>query len=251
MSIIRAPRPTDKFYVLDKRISEDMRLSWAARGLLVYLLGKPDQWEVSVAALVKETAKSGRPTRRDGVYSLIRELESAGYLERRQARSEGGTFDRNDYMVSEAPLQDAPLTAQPLAVKPTQVSNDLEQGLSFMSSGISNEIPLAKADASAPPPAKIPVHEIVNLYHQHLPMCPRVMKVTKARAGAIQARWRSGDLPDLETWSEYFQFVAESRFLTGQVQPAPGRRRFVADLEWLAKEGNYAKVYERKFHEGR
>lgn len=134
MSIVRAPRPTEKYYVLDKRISEDTRLSWAARGLLVYLLGKPDRWEVSVAALVTETAKSGRPTRRDGVYSLIRELESAGYLERRQARSDSGTFDRNDYIVSEQPAQPepcagGPLTAQPLAVKPTQVNNDLEQGL--------------------------------------------------------------------------------------------------------------------------
>ncbi|RQY86714.1 hypothetical protein [Burkholderia stagnalis] len=33
--IIRAPRPTSAFYILDRRISEDRRLSWAARGLLI------------------------------------------------------------------------------------------------------------------------------------------------------------------------------------------------------------------------
>ena len=116
-------------------------------------------------------------------------------------------------------------------------------------SGISYEIPPPVAEtAPGSRPASIPVRAIVDLYHELLPMCPRVQKITKARAGAIQARWRSGDLPDLETWADYFRYVSESAFLTGRVDPAPGRTRFVADLEWLAREGNYAKVYEGKFH---
>ena len=116
-------------------------------------------------------------------------------------------------------------------------------------SGISYEIPPPVAGTEpGSRPASIPVRAIVDLYHELLPMCPRVQKITKARAGAIQARWRSGDLPDLETWADYFRYVSESAFLTGRVDPAPGRTRFVADLEWLAREGNYAKVYEGKFH---
>lgn len=99
MSIIRAPRPTEKFYILDKRISEDKRLSWAARGLLVYLLGKPDKREVSVASLVIETKDAGTPMPGDVVYSLILELESAGYLQRRAGQGEGETFAWNDYVM--------------------------------------------------------------------------------------------------------------------------------------------------------
>ena len=118
MSIIRAARPISKFYVLDKRISEDGRLSWAARGLLVFLLGKPDNWKVSIAALVNETRGSSKPTGRDGVYALVRELEAAMYLRRCQGRSDGGVFDQNDYLVSEAPLTDSPLTAEPYTVEP-------------------------------------------------------------------------------------------------------------------------------------
>lgn len=38
MSIIRGPRPESNWYALDKRIIEDTRLTWAARGLLVFLL---------------------------------------------------------------------------------------------------------------------------------------------------------------------------------------------------------------------
>jgi hypothetical protein len=52
MAIIRGSRPDKNFYILDKTISEDKRLSWGARGLLVYLLGKPDHWRVSTAALI-------------------------------------------------------------------------------------------------------------------------------------------------------------------------------------------------------
>lgn len=79
-------------------------------------------------------------------------------------------------------------------------------------------------------------------------MCPQVRKLTPARRKQIEARWRGGDLPDLETWRNYFAFCAESKFLTGLSLPMNGHKTFVADLEWLTREGNYAKVYEGKYH---
>lgn len=90
--------------------------------------------------------------------------------------------------------------------------------------------------------------EIVNLYHQILPMCPRVVMLTTKRKGQIAARWKSGNLADLETWKEYFNFVSQSDWLTGKVDPSPGRKRFVADLEYLTNESNFAKIAENKYH---
>lgn len=134
MSIIRAPRPESNFYMLDKKIIEDGRLSWAARGLLVYLLGKPDHWKVSVAHLRNETAGSEKPTGRDGVYALLDELIKAGYMVREQARQDGGKLGETNYVVSERPLPAQPDTAQPLPAQPypanpTQVSIEDKQGL--------------------------------------------------------------------------------------------------------------------------
>lgn len=139
MSIIRAPRPEGNFYLLNKTISEDRRLSWAARGVLVFLLGKPDHWEISVAHLRGETATSGKPTGRDGVYGLLQELISAGYVQRRQDRSESGVLGEINYLVSESPLPALPLpalplpaspdTAQPYPANPTLVSIEGKQGL--------------------------------------------------------------------------------------------------------------------------
>lgn len=131
MNIIRAPRPSSNFYLLDKGISEDRRLSWAARGLLIFLLGKPDHWQVSVAHLRNETADCAKPTGRDGVYSLLDELITAGYVLREQARAEAGKLGQVRYLVSEiphtesqeaAPLPAQPYPAEPLPANPTQVS---------------------------------------------------------------------------------------------------------------------------------
>ncbi|WP_240619948.1 hypothetical protein [Pseudomonas qingdaonensis] len=134
MSIIRAPRPEANFYMLNKAISEDARLSWAARGLLVFLLGKPDNWAVSVTHLRNETSKSSKPTGRDGVYGLLQELISAGYVERRQERGESGLLGETNYVVSETPLPALPypvepLPAQPYPANPTLVSIEGKQVL--------------------------------------------------------------------------------------------------------------------------
>lgn len=146
--ITRAPRPTSNFYLLDKAISEDNRLSWSARGLLIFLLGKPDHWTVSPAALVNETAKSSRSMGRDGVYAVLKELKEVGYLHTIGTRNDGGTFAGSDYMVSESPHTEkpdtvdspdtanpdtaslvAPRRALPDTANPTQVSIEAKQGL--------------------------------------------------------------------------------------------------------------------------
>lgn len=130
MSIIRAPRPEGNFYLLNKAISEDQRLSWAARGLLVFLLGKPDHWEVSTHHLINQTQEcKGKASGRDAVRGLIRELEQAGYLQITLARSEGGEFGGRCYTVSESPATDYPGPVPPSPANPPLVSIEGKQGL--------------------------------------------------------------------------------------------------------------------------
>lgn len=111
MAIRRSKRPTSNFYHLNKSISEDLSLTWDARGLLIFLLGKPDHWKVSVAHLVKQTASSAKPVGKKRIYSMLKELEDAGYVRRESVRSESGKFDGIDYVVSEHPVED-PLTPE-------------------------------------------------------------------------------------------------------------------------------------------
>lgn len=155
VSIIRAPRPENNFYMLNKSISEDQSLGWAARGLLIFLLGKPDHWSVSVQALVNEVAGSDEPSGRDRTYALINQLIKAGYIVRQQGKGEAGKFASYDYLVSEVPCPPSPLpaqpdTAQPLPAKPTLVSIEDKQGLN----GASNEKRKAPREKFDPAQAK-------------------------------------------------------------------------------------------------
>lgn len=148
MSIIRGPRPETKFYTLDKAISEDGRLSWASRGLLIFLLGKPDHWEVSVRHLINQTKDAiGKASGRDAVRVILKELEAAGYLTVDRARNQTGAFNGMAYTVCERPVDVAPGTdnpgmaspqtdnpgpakpspAKPSPENPPLVKNDLEQ----------------------------------------------------------------------------------------------------------------------------
>jgi hypothetical protein len=139
MCIVRGPRPTTNFYFLDKRISEDSRLSWAARGLLIYLLGKPDNWKVSVTHLVNETAEANTPAGRDAVYSLLKQLKEVGYIIMHRQALGDGKFGPVKYEVRELPrpdypdaelgecVEDQPETDKPLPANPTQTNNDSNQ----------------------------------------------------------------------------------------------------------------------------
>ena len=81
---------------------EDERLSWKARGLLAYLLSKPDNWQVMVAHLVNQG-----PDGRGSVMSGLRELKDAGYIVSSRARAKGGTFDGWDSTVYEEPVTES------------------------------------------------------------------------------------------------------------------------------------------------
>lgn len=122
--IIRSTRPESNFYLLDKTISEDKKLSWAARGLLIFLLGKPDNWRVSVEYLSQQTNESSKKTGKQGIYSLLDELIEVGYVVRsdKQAHDEKTGFLLGyDYTVYDSPCKAQPYNDEPCMAKPDKV----------------------------------------------------------------------------------------------------------------------------------
>ncbi len=108
--IRRCPRPTGNFCVFSNDVVNDPRLSWGARGTLLYLLAKPDHWTVSVANLVNQTAEAvGVASGRDAVYTVLRELMITRYIKRVQMRRDDGTMAGVEYIVSELPFAEEEL----------------------------------------------------------------------------------------------------------------------------------------------
>jgi len=89
-----------------------------------------------------------------------------------------------------------------------------------------------------------PHQEIIALYHEILPQCPRVKDWTAARATQLRARWNEDkSRQDLAYWKRFFEYVATCDFLVGR----SGRTPFFADLEWMTKPANFTKIREEKY----
>jgi len=100
--------------------------------------------------------------------------------------------------------------------------------------------------------------EVISLYHQHLPTLRKVEVWNATRQGYLRQRWRevaielSQNKPIqhddvLNWWADFFKHIASSKFLTGKVNSKDGRP-FTADLEWILKPSNFAKIVEGKYH---
>lgn len=86
MAIVRRPK-TEKYFKAANEPFNDKRLSWEARGMLGYLLSKPDNWEVRQYDLVAHGPAGEHKVRR-----VVKELERRGYLARRRLSTSGGRF---------------------------------------------------------------------------------------------------------------------------------------------------------------
>ena len=119
-----------------------------------------------------------------------------------------------------------------------------------------------KPDISiSPPSGELPScnHQgVIDLYHKHLPTLRRIEVWNETRKGYLRQRWREvGDelaktkeiqSSDILGWfAEFFEHINQSKFLTGRVNDKSGRS-FVADLEWILKPSNFAKIVEGKYH---
>ena len=100
--------------------------------------------------------------------------------------------------------------------------------------------------------------EVISLYHQHLPTLRKVEVWNAARQGYLRQRWREVATELVQTkaidandvlawWADFFRHIGQSKFLTGKVNSKDGRS-FAADLEWILKPSNFAKIIEGKYH---
>lgn len=98
-TIFRTVKNKDNpFVMMDRRPLENPTLSWKSKGLLGYLLSRPDNWRINMADLIKRSRDGEHATR-----AALDELRDAGHVMRIEERDEKGKFLRFIYEVYEVP----------------------------------------------------------------------------------------------------------------------------------------------------
>lgn len=128
----------------------DTRLSCKAKGVMLMMFSVHPGWDYSVAGMAKACGMG-----KDAMRSALKEMEDAGYLERRQMHSPDGTFAGSEYVIRDhsEPLTENPTTA-PLADYPSSGNPSSENPTQPLKTKINNTPYSPPAGDGAPKPSK-------------------------------------------------------------------------------------------------
>lgn len=145
MAVFRVEKTKD-YTVMSNYHLRDKNLSLKAKGLLSWMLANDENWDYSVAGIVKVMKEN-----RDAINSALCELEDYGYLTRQQVRGNNGQFTEVEYLITEKPF-----TENPLSVNPQQINTNINKVLN-------KEKPLPKGkEEQAPSTPKKSYTEVFN-----------------------------------------------------------------------------------------
>ena len=164
MAVFRVERTGD-YTVMSNFHLKDKRLSLKAKGLLSQMLSLPDDWDYTLSGLSYINRES-----KDAIRSAVNELETAGYIRRRQTTDASGKFAANEYTIFERPIEgepmlDKPSSENPITVNPSAV-NPLPENPTQLNTKKSNtqkqnthgsntdSIPFRETAAAIPPERK-------------------------------------------------------------------------------------------------
>ena len=75
--IFRTVKTENPFAQIDKRLINDKSISWKTKGILIYLLSKPNDWTAQLSDIIGHSTDG-----RDAIRSAINEAVKAGYIKR-------------------------------------------------------------------------------------------------------------------------------------------------------------------------
>ena len=162
MAVFRIERTRD-YTVMSNHHLRNANLSLKAKGLLSMILSLPEEWNYTTRGLAS-ICKEGV----DAIGSALKELETAGYIVRRQLRGTNGRITDTEYVIYEQPQPDMsqPDTASPDTENPDMVKPDTQKPAELnieksntqksITDGLSStdSIPFRETAAARPPERK-------------------------------------------------------------------------------------------------
>lgn len=216
LNTIRTPKTRD-YFAAARKTAQDDGLSFEARGVLFYLLSKPDNWIIRSTDIVNNSGKkpNGKPNiSKRKVESLLTELRNAGYLVTEYTRERGRFTSKVERLFDVA--QDVTVTSKNRsAVKPQSEKTVLRKSAHIDNTesldNTDNLQPIAPANADAPRADTKPVKErkpnpLFDAVALHLFGIPSGTTITQgARIGKVVSVCKShdvaaDDLPAFIAW---------------------------------------------------
>ena len=118
MAVFRIEKTRD-YTVMANFHLRDITLSLKAKGLLSLMLSLPEDWDYTTKGLAR-ICKDGV----DSICATVKELEKAGYVQRRRVRNELGQLTEVEYTILEKPVVPVPEEEIPKPEKPVQVKSN-------------------------------------------------------------------------------------------------------------------------------
>lgn len=100
MAIYRTMKENGDFVTVHKSFIFDSNLSAKAKGILLYFLSRPDDWQIYTSEVVKHM-NDGQKSINAGINELIK----YNYVHRTQKRTNTGVFSGYEYLVYEKPTE--------------------------------------------------------------------------------------------------------------------------------------------------
>ena len=115
MAVFRIDKTRD-YTVMANFHLRDITLSLKAKGLLSLMLSLPEDWDYTTKGLAR-ICKDGV----DSICATVKELEKAGYVQRRRVRNKLGQLTEVEYTILEKPIVPVLEEESPKPEKPVQV----------------------------------------------------------------------------------------------------------------------------------
>jgi len=131
-------------------------------------------------------------------------------------------------------------------------SNQAEEEAEASSLVIPDGITRSRRDGNLP----CPHQKIVKLYNTMLTEMHEVIEWNEVRQGLLRSLWnRKAKELDWKTtedglgwFGRYFEYCKKSDFLNGRTESSEGKKPFIANLEWIIRPTNFAKITEGNYH---
>jgi len=204
--IIRVEKnPSNPYVQMDKRPLEDKNLSFRAKGVLAYLLSRPNNWQANVKDLIQQAVDGETSVR-----SALKELRRHGYASLHTIRKSDGRVAGKQWLIRELPVTDMQDDLNSVFPKFGQTATNNNDDTSYLN----NKESRGRARVARQPPRGasfgIIEEEILEENHSHI-MCREFLAFAEKKRLLI-GRPR----PNLHKWRKECDILIES--LEGDVE---------------------------------